>query len=396
LGDRLFLINRYIDVLLAETERLLSSLEAEGLGAPSVPTVYIGGGTPSLLGAGIGRLLDGVIGIAGARRGGPAALAGLPAEISAEVPMEITVEANPESADAAFLGACRSRGVSRLSLGVQSFNERSRRAVGRGGDTGDLVFHLAEAAEIFGSGLSVDLMTGLPFQTEAVLKADLERVLVFAPGHISLYSLTVEDGTPLGSRKGDAALLHQAGPRFPPMPSPDEADRLWLTGRDALEQAGYEQYEVSNFALPGKRCAHNIRYWRMENWLGAGPSASGTIIRGGPLTGGCSGKRISYGPDTEAFLSGPLPLTEYLDRNTLIRESLLMGFRYREGPDTNLFKRRFGTGVEQTIPRTLEAWRKKRGPGGKALAEKERPALSGAGLALLNPFLLDAFAELES
>ncbi|MDR1617575.1 MAG: coproporphyrinogen III oxidase family protein, partial [Treponema sp.] len=250
-ADRRF--DPFIDTVLDDTEALIGG---HGIGA--VPTVYIGGGTPSTLGAaGIRRLL-----------GGLAAL--LPSR-----PEECTVEANPESADGAFLRACREGGVNRISLGVQTFNGESRRALHRGGDPALLPERLLAAGEIFGGGLSLDLLTGLPAQDEGTLAADIEKVLSLRPGHVSLYSLTVEEGTPLASRLGaaDPAALAEAG-----LPPRDQADRLWLLGRDLLAAAGYGQYEVSNFALPGRRSLHNIRYWRMENWLGAGPAASGTVI----------------------------------------------------------------------------------------------------------------------
>jgi oxygen-independent coproporphyrinogen-3 oxidase len=365
LKERDLLLNRYLDALLAETKKLLGEFPAV-----SIPTVYIGGGTPSLLGAGgIGRLLDGVGRLPGLSGGA-----------------EITLEANPESADAAFLEACRSGGIKRLSLGIQTFHEPGRQAVGRIGKAKLPEQRLAAAAEIFGEGLSLDLMTGLPLQTEAVLRADIEKALAFHPGHVSLYSLTLEEGTPLARKlQGTDRGCETAG-----LPGRDQADLLWLAGRDALVQAGYEQYEVSNFALPGRRCAHNIRYWRMEHWLGAGPAASGTIV-GTPW-----GRRISYTPDLAAFFEAPAPAVEELDRDTLIRESRLMGFRYIEGPGPDLFTRRFGLSVEDAIPRTLESWRKKRSDGGEALAAEERAALTKEGLLFLNRFLLDAFAELDN
>jgi oxygen-independent coproporphyrinogen-3 oxidase len=375
-------VNRYIDALLEETGRRFDELRRESAAEPVVvPTLYIGGGTPSILGAaGIGRLLDGLLPLLGGCR-------------------EITVEANPESAGAAFLRACADRGVNRLSLGIQSFCEPARRAVGRRGRL--LPEHLEAASEIFGPGLSLDLMTGLPCQSAADVRADTDRAVSLGPGHISLYNLTVEEGTPLAGRLGRAGPSEQAV-----LPPADEADRLWLTGRDALFEAGYEQYEVSNFALPGKRCAHNIRYWLMEDWIGVGCSASGTIVdraqTGTEQTGRAQtdiqGRRSSYAPDPEAFLADPALCisVEELDRLTLIKESLLMGFRYIEGPSPELFRRRFGIDVEEAVPRTLEKWRaadppllRRDGP------ETGKTALTAAGLLLLNRFLLDCFTELD-
>jgi oxygen-independent coproporphyrinogen-3 oxidase len=352
----------FIEALLVEAAEVLRQH-----GIRQVPTVFIGGGTPSVLGAGgIRRLLRGLRNL-------------LPGK-----PEELTVEANPESADRAFLEACIEGGVTRISLGVQTFYEPSRRALHRVGEGRLLPERLRLAAELFGENFSADLITGLPLQDEKILCGDLEKLLARKPGHVSLYSLTVEEGTALARR-----------PRND-LPSAAEADRLWIRGRDLLEAAGYEQYEVSNFSLPGKRCRHNIRYWRMENWLGLGPAASGTLID--DVTG--TGRRYTVNPDVDAWLahasggagpgsSGPAFCTEeYLDRSTLMKESLLMGFRFIEGPDETAFRRRFGSPLGEVIPRTLDKWR------GRGLLRRDRAALTGEGLLLLNPFLMDAFGEI--
>jgi oxygen-independent coproporphyrinogen-3 oxidase len=300
-------------------------------------------------------------------------------------PQEFTVEANPESLNEAFLRTCRDFGVTRISLGVQTFYEPSRRSVHRVGDGSLLPEKLALTAEYYGGSFSADLITGLPCQTAALVREDVARLLAFNPGHISLYALTVEEGTPLNRlprRRGRTSA------RF--LPDGETADRLWLAGRDALERAGYDQYEVSNFSVPGKRSAHNIRYWRRESWLGLGPAASGTVIDDSSGTG----RRYTAAADVDAYIASvkdgaSAGLTEELDSPTLIKESLLMGFRYIEGPDRNLFRRRFSGDVEALIPATLEAWRR------RGLAAAEKTALTKEGLLWLNPFLLDAFKEAE-
>ncbi|MDR1353479.1 MAG: coproporphyrinogen III oxidase family protein, partial [Treponema sp.] len=241
----------YVERLLLDAELLFGKYNIG-----RVPTVYIGGGTPSALGASvIARLLKGINLLLPNR------------------PDEFTVEANPESSDEAFLAACGENGVSRLSAGVQSFNGRSRRAVHRRGGAGRLPRQLALIARYFPASFSADLLSGLPFQDEAALRRDIETTLAFRPAHVSLYSLALEEGTALAERVRAGGRRGGAG-----LPPAGEADRLWLLGRDALERAGYAQYEVSNFSLPGKESRHNIRYWRMENWLALGPGASGTII----------------------------------------------------------------------------------------------------------------------
>jgi oxygen-independent coproporphyrinogen-3 oxidase len=364
-------LNAYIDALLADGRILFG--EFPGC---RVPTVYIGGGDPSALGVdGLSRLL-----------------AGLGALLPPDDSREFTLEANPEPVDEAFLRAAREGGVNRLSLGIQSFNPLSRALVHRAGDPELLDSRLGLAAGIFPGAFSADLIAGLPRQDRDVLLGDIEKILAWKPAHLSLYALTVEEDTPLGR----AVLAGTAG-----LPSPDEADAAWIAGRDALEKAGYRQYEVSNFCLPGKESRHNLRYWRMENWLGLGPAASGTLIdeRCG------TGLRLSWpadfalwlaqapvrGSSGAGFLSGRdgWPPPEPLDRLTLMKESLLMGFRCRDGPDPALFSRRFGLPLEEAIPQTLEKWRQRGRLAGK------RTALNREGLLSLNPFLLDAFTELE-
>jgi oxygen-independent coproporphyrinogen-3 oxidase len=229
---------------------------------------------------------------------------------------------------------------------------------------------LALVSSLFPGAFSADLISGLPGQDEAVLRGDLETLLAFDPAHVSLYALTTD-------------------PPLPGSPPADEADRLWLLGRDALEKAGLPQYEVSNFAPPEKRSRHNIRYWRMENWLGIGPAASGTVIDDGTGTG----RRYTADADIDAYLVRAFPrdsiTVEFLDRPTLMKETFLMGFRYAEGPDRERFGLRFGAAPEAFIPRTLERWQE------RGLLDAEKPALNREGLLLLNPFLLEVFEELD-
>ena len=354
---------RFVDALLSEGERLFLKYAPR-----KIPTIYIGGGTPSVLGpAGILRLLRGISHIV-SRYSPP--------------PLEITVEANPESADEAFLAAAREAGATRLSLGVQTFHGPSRQAIHRGGAaltasgqpdcTTLLSRRLSLAAQYFPDAFSADLISGFPFQDERILLDDIDALLSFRPAHVSLYALTVEPGTPLAASAG-------AG---------DEADRLWISGRDALEKAGYGQYEVSNFCLSHRESRHNIRYWRMQNWLALGPAASGTIIN--EETG--TGFRYTIPSDLDAWLSKTMTDTffEELDTLTLIKESFLMGFRYLEGPDELLFRQRFRRNIPDLIPNTVSLWRE------RGLLRKDKAILTKEGLLFLNPFLLEVFDELDA
>jgi oxygen-independent coproporphyrinogen-3 oxidase len=229
------------------------------------------------------------------------------------------------------------------------------------------------AQGFFPGAFSADLISGFPLQDEEVLFHDIEQLLSYRPAHVSLYALTVEEGTPLADffsrEKKDL--------------SNEEAEKLWIAGRNFLEKAGYAQYEVSNFCLPGKECCHNIRYWRMENWLALGPAGSSTIIDDEKGTG----RRFTAAADVDAWLGKAVPGTEeILDPETLMKEMFLMGFRYREGPDEALFVRRFGRTIQEAIPQTIAVWRK------RGLFQEKN--LTREGLLFLNRFLLDAFAEL--
>jgi oxygen-independent coproporphyrinogen-3 oxidase len=254
--------------------------------------------------------------------------------------------------------------------------------INRRGRAADLPEKLCLAAEYFPGAFSADLIAGLPEQDETVLLRDVETLLSFTPAHVSLYSLTVEPDTPLAEKLRSGAVR---------LGDTDTADRIWIAGRDALEQAGYTQYEVSNFALPGKESRHNIRYWRMENWLGMGPAASGTVIDDDSGIG----MRYTYAADVDAYIggsvttSGTAPMEEVLDPLTLMKETLLMGFRYIEGPDETLFRKRFGSDIEAAIKRTITVWR------GRGLLRSDKAALTREGLLLLDPFLIEAFRELE-
>lgn len=346
----------------ALVERLLDDAGrwVHGLGVKHIPTLYIGGGTPSLLGATrIARLLAGL------------------GRLWQKAPVEITVEVNPESLDQAFLIACRNNGVTRISVGAQTFHEPSRAAVRRAGTAARVMESLGMVQRVFGTAFSVDLITGLPFQDNAILLKDIETLLAYQPEHVSLYALTLEPDTLL-------ARMAQQDKRL--LPAPERADALYIAARDALEQTGYSQYEVSNFALNNKHGAHNIRYWRMENWLGLGPAASSTIIDDDSGTG----IRYTWERDVDAYLAGSAPLVERLDQLTLMKETLLMGFRYIDGPDLALFQKRFGQPLEASIPCSLAVWQS------LLVSSPSRCALSKDGLLLLDRFLLDIFSELDA
>jgi oxygen-independent coproporphyrinogen-3 oxidase len=334
----------------------------------AIPTVYIGGGTPSLFGG--SRIAE--------------LLSFIKAQSKNNIE-EITVEANSESLDGEFIDACMSGGVTRLSIGIQTFNDASRAIIGRIGSAEliknnlTMLKHLEKHIDI-----SFDLISGLPLQDKNILLNDIETALAYKPCHISLYDLSIEPGTPL------AASINTI-----PMPSVEFAEELYLAGRDFLEQNGFSQYEVSNFAKDGRRSLHNIRYWTMQNWLGCGPGASGTVIDDST---GTAFRRtifndvdsyIKYFTNKNTFDACPGMNIEIIDKKTLLKESLMMGFRYIDGPNEPLFKKRFSVTIDDAIPETIFAWRE------KGLYDKTKTALTKDGLLLLNRFLRDCFDEID-
>ncbi|HEX7119985.1 MAG TPA: radical SAM family heme chaperone HemW [Longimicrobiales bacterium] len=239
-------LESWLDAIAAELALLA---EADDWPGPlRLRTVYVGGGTPSLLGAGAMAELR--------RRLEPYA------RLAEDV--EWTVEANPESFDAELARAWRDAGVNRLSLGAQTFDERALRWMGRlhGAEGPARAVEAARRAGI--ENWSLDLIFGLPARLGRVWAADLERALALEPPHVSLYGLTAEPATPLGRwvREGRERLADE-----------ETYEAEYLLAAERLAAAGFEHYEVSNFARPGRASRHNSAYWTGAAYLGLGPSA---------------------------------------------------------------------------------------------------------------------------
>ncbi|WP_179402689.1 radical SAM family heme chaperone HemW [Burkholderia guangdongensis] len=228
----------YLDALRADLELALPLVWGR-----QVHTVFIGGGTPSLLSAaGLDRLLSDVRAL-------------LPLDADAE----ITLEANPGTFEAAKFAQFRASGVNRLSVGIQSFSEAHLKALGRIHDATQARAAVEVAAKTF-DNFNLDLMFALPNQTLDECRADIETALSFAPPHLSLYHLTLEPNTLFA--------------KFPPAVPDDDASadmQEWIHERTAA--AGYERYEVSAYAKPHRQCKHNLNYWRFGDYLGIGAGA---------------------------------------------------------------------------------------------------------------------------
>ncbi len=325
-------------------------------------TVYIGGGTPSLLSPADIAFLCGSI---------------RPQAGGTKCP-EWTIEANPEDLSADWLASCRAGGINRLSVGIQSMDDAVLSAVGRRGSRKANLDALRLVRDVWTGSLSVDLIAGLPGQTRDGLETDIRELLAFSPDHVSLYSLTVVEGTPLSARL--------SGAQPPAVPDDDESAALWLAGRDLLSAAGYRQYEVSNFARSGAESAHNMTYWHLEPYIGVGPGAAGTV------NSGDTAARFTDVQDIDRWLENPAGSfeTEYIDRASCIREFLLMGMRLASGISRKRFKDRFGQDILELTGKTVVRWQER----GLAETGEDRVALNADGLLFLNRFLSDCMEEM--
>lgn len=274
-------------------------------------SVFLGGGTPSLMSvAGIGAILEAVD-----------AVCGLPAGT------EITLEANPGAADSRrFAGYCN-LGVSRLSIGAQSFNDARLAAVGRIHDAGEARAAVTAAAAAGFADINIDLMYGLPGQTAQGALADLAAAVSLEPAHISWYQLTIEPNT-----------VFHAKP--PPLPGDDITWEMQTRGADYLAEQGYRQYEVSAWSRPGSECRHNLNYWEFGDYLGVGAGAHGKVTNGTVTRQ--SRLRVPQSYMRAAGSDAAIAAQRTLGEQDLILEFMLNALRLKNGAPLSRFSARTG------------------------------------------------------
>ena len=244
--------------------------QAPTFGGQPVETLFIGGGTPSLMTPkDLVRLMEAI------RR-----------NFHVTSDAELTMEANPGTLTPEFLETMVRCGINRLSLGLQSADDRELKLLGRIHTFEQFCesFRLARAAGL--ENINVDLMSALPGQTLSSWQHTLEAVLALEPEHISAYSLIIEEGTPFYEIYGD-------GGGSPPLPDEDTERQMYAWTKTALEARGYGRYEISNYARPGRECRHNIGYWRRKNYLGLGLGAASLM----------DGRRFTNTRDMEKYMT---------------------------------------------------------------------------------------------
>ncbi len=294
--------DEYSECVTGEMRLVSESLQ---LSEKRVGRIYFGGVTPSLLSAeNIGWMID------EAR-----------ALFDVAPDAEITLEVNPKTADERKLREFKSVGVNRLSIGAQSFDDDLLHSLGRAHNSREAV-EVYEAARAAGfDNISVDIMFGIPGESEKALMDDLKALTDLAPEHISAYSLTVEEGTPLNALVNSGKVV---------MPSEDTLADMFSAVEKYLRERGYKHYEISNYARPDKESVHNLNYWHYGNYIGFGAAAH-SLLRGE------NAARWSNTPDREEYMrnviDGLLPEVsrEWLEKPQQQNEFLIMGLRMLDG-----------------------------------------------------------------
>lgn len=309
--------------------------EIAGYSGLHVPTIFFGGGTPSLLsGAHLTRILD---------------TCRQSLEIATDA--EISLEANPGTLEFPLLQAYRAAGVNRLSLGAQSFHKGELRWLGRDHTAEQTREAVAIARAAGFANLSLDLILGLPGQSLAAWEESLRHAVALAPDHLSCYALTVEDHTPLGRRVSAGRT---------PAPDSDVQADMYERAEDFLCRAGYRHYEISNWARPGYECRHNLTYWRNEPYVGVGPGAHSyfqgrrfsTVRLPGEYIRAVSRAEVRPLPRGDGIpAAAPIAEIEIVDPKTDLFDTLTQGLRLISGVDLAKVRRRHGSFDETAFDR---------------------------------------------
>ncbi len=301
-----------------------------------VDTVFLGGGTPTLLSPRqLGQILSAVnghffCGCEFAERCGSG--------LGKCDGLEVTLESNPGTFDEETLAACLPLGINRLSIGVQSLDDGILRRLGRIHDSGTAIRAMRTAKRL-GMNFNADLMLGIPGQTLAVWEDTLKRVLDEGPSHISFYSLQLEMGTPFYRDFKEGRLI---------LPEWEENRRMYHRTLEILKDAGYVHYEISNAALPGFECRHNLKYWSMQDYLGLGMAAHSFLAQRSEEGRILSACRSFTGSDLKAYLCGDAGKSrEELDAWDLKTDFVFTELRRIEGFAKKDYEALFGCAFEE-------------------------------------------------
>ncbi len=328
------------EYLAALLEQLDMEIASNGLTGEALSTVYFGGGTPSLMSP---SFFEGT-------------LARLRDRFHPVSDIEVSCEVNPATVDRSWFVGARESGITRASIGVQSFHGDLLKALGRVHSADDAMRAIAEAQDAGFDSVSMDLMYGIPGETISQLEDDLRTAMTFQPSHVSAYQLTLEEGTPLAMRLDEEGLLCDV----------EALKQMRIVAR-MLSRGGWSRYEISNFSKSGFACRHNLNYWRYGEFLGLGAGAASflhignrdagnTPSRESRVTSHGFARRWTQVRDVKAYLAGTGELAEdeAMDRRTSMAEFCFMGLRTTEGIALERFRSLFGEEFEACLGRASE------------------------------------------
>ena len=315
---------------------------------PALTSIFLGGGTPSLFTAEAMHIL----------------LSGIKQRLPFNPSIEITLEANPGTTDYGKFSGYVDVGINRLSIGVQSFNDKQLTALGRIHSASDAQRAFVVAREAGFSNINIDLMHGLPGQSVAAAMSDLSQAIKLGPEHLSWYQLTIEPNTGFYNRP-------------PVLPSDDKLWDIYSTGLTLLAEAGYSRYEVSAFSQPERRSAHNLNYWQFGDYLGIGAGAHGKLSTQNHR------QRTTKTRVPKDYLTAPNRRLLPIKTDSLQLEFLMNGLRLNEGFSWRTYEAR--TGLSRT---TLNDLINKGEPMGLLISSTEGLRATDLGIQFLNDVLL--------
>lgn len=327
----------------------------------SVDSVFIGGGTPSLLD----------------EKQTAALMKKIYSCFNVERNAEVTIEANPGTVDEKKLKLYKKLGINRLSLGVQSFLNEDLAVCGRIHKAQDSVRAFTMARNAGFDNINVDIMFGLPGQTMASLVQTLNYTFKLGADHISFYGLKIEEGTPFYEMRQTLAL-----------PDEDSESDMYFASRQIMLSNGYQHYEISNFAKRGKRCKHNMKYWNSDEYLGIGPAAHSYF----------AGKRFSFKKDIKLYIDSFKGLTdrsiveEIIDipHSARIAEYVMLRFRLSDGINCETFYKKFGRDFDSVYYQKLRPYINS----GHIVRTKDGYAFSPEGMYVSN-FILSRIIDFD-
>lgn len=333
-------------------KRLMEDIDCMGKKYGDIPvdTIFIGGGTPSVPES---RLIVDL-------------MERVKRAFQISDGAEISMEANPGTVTREKLKEYRRAGINRISFGLQSANDRELKLLGRIHTWAEFLESFALARECGFTNLNIDLMSALPGQTCESWKDTLKRVTDLEPEHISAYSLIIEEGTPFGEKYGS-----EEGRKL--LPDEDSEREMYHETKRFLRECGYERYEISNYAKPGRECRHNIGYWTGVPYLGLGLGASSYM----------NGSRFAVSSDMQQYLEekpGTFTDVEKLTKKDMEEEFFYVGLRMTAGVSLPEFERRFGVSAKDVYPGLMEMFVEEKA----AVFQGDRFVLTDYGLDVSN------------